>query len=102
MDRPAETRALRHAGCAGVEVKSEIGGRRSEVGRLAYVALGSNLGNSVQLLQRAMARLEQFSDAPLLKSSLWQTAPVDCPPGSPNFVNAAVGLVPRLEETPES
>jgi 2-amino-4-hydroxy-6-hydroxymethyldihydropteridine diphosphokinase len=35
-----------------------------------------------------------------LKSSLWQTVPVDCPPGSPNFVNAAVGLVPPENETP--
>ncbi len=39
---------------------------------------------------------------PLLISSLWQTSPVDCPPGSPKFVNAVVGLVPRQGETPES
>jgi 2-amino-4-hydroxy-6-hydroxymethyldihydropteridine diphosphokinase len=49
-----------------------------------------------------MDRLEGFSPAPLLKSSLWQTSPVDCPPGSPVFVNAVVGLLPRAEETPES
>jgi 2-amino-4-hydroxy-6-hydroxymethyldihydropteridine diphosphokinase len=49
-----------------------------------------------------MARLQNFSDAPVLKSSLWQTTPVDCPPGSPKFVNAVAGLVPRKEETPES
>jgi 2-amino-4-hydroxy-6-hydroxymethyldihydropteridine diphosphokinase len=28
--------------------------------------------------------------------------PVDCPPGSPFFVNAVVGLMPRPGETPES
>ncbi len=27
---------------------------------------------------------------------------MDCPPGSPQFVNAVVGLVPRSGETPES
>jgi len=49
-----------------------------------------------------MARLQRFSDRPILKSSLWQTSPVNCPPGSPTFVNAVVGLVPRAGETPES
>jgi len=49
-----------------------------------------------------MARLQLFSDAPVLKSSLWQTTPVDCPPGSPKFVNAVVGLTPREQEKPES
>jgi len=37
-----------------------------------------------------------------LRSSLWQTAPVDCPPGSPAFVNAVVGFRPRDNETPET
>jgi len=50
----------------------------------------------------AMARLEGFSDLPLSKSSLWQTPPVNCPPGSPLFINAIVGLWPRPAETPES
>ena len=36
------------------------------------------------------------------ESSLWETTPVDCPPGSPVFVNAVVGLIPRAGETPES
>ena len=67
-----------------------------------FVALGSNLGNSRQIILEAMARLQNFSDRPILKSSLWQTSPVDCPPGSPMFVNAVVGLEPRKDETPES
>ncbi len=69
---------------------------------LAVIALGSNLGDSRQNLRDVMARLQQFSDSPLLKSSLWRTTPVDCPPDSPQFLNAVVGLVPRKDETPES
>jgi 2-amino-4-hydroxy-6-hydroxymethyldihydropteridine diphosphokinase len=69
---------------------------------LAIVALGSNLGDSRQIILRAMDRLQELSDAPLLKSPLIETEPVDCPPGSPNFVNAVAGLVPRAGETPES
>ena len=49
-----------------------------------------------------MARLRRHSDHPLLKSSLWQSTPVDCPPGSPLFVNAAVAFEPLRNETPES
>jgi len=69
---------------------------------LAYIALGSNLGDSQKILRDAMLLLEQFSDGPCRKSSLWQTVPVDCPPGSPMFVNAVVGLEPLKNETPES
>jgi len=70
--------------------------------RLSYVALGSNLGDSRQIILDAMARLQHFSSTPILKSSLWQTSPVDCPPDSPKFVNAVAGLIPKENETPES
>ena len=69
---------------------------------MVFIALGANLGNARRTILDAMRRLEQFSEHPLLRSSLWQTSPVDCPPGSPPFVNAVVGLVPRAGETPES
>jgi 2-amino-4-hydroxy-6-hydroxymethyldihydropteridine diphosphokinase len=69
---------------------------------IAFVALGSNLGDSQRVLRETMQQLQAISSQPLLKSSLWQTSPVDCPPGSPPFVNAVVGLVPRIGETPES
>ena len=68
---------------------------------LAIVALGSNLGDSRKIILQAMERLQQFSDSPILKSSLWQTSPVDCPPDSPIFVNAVIGLIPKDNETPE-
>jgi 2-amino-4-hydroxy-6-hydroxymethyldihydropteridine diphosphokinase len=68
----------------------------------AFVSLGSNLGDSRRIILDAMVRLQKFSNRPLLKSSLWQTSPVNCPPGSLMFVNAVIRLAPRAGETPES
>ena len=65
---------------------------------VAYIALGSNVGDSPTILRRAMDQLEALSRKPLLRSSLWQTTPVDCPPGSPAFVNAVIALAPQLDE----
>jgi 2-amino-4-hydroxy-6-hydroxymethyldihydropteridine diphosphokinase len=79
--------------------KSEIRHPKSE---MVIVALGSNLGDSRQIILDTMVRLQNFSDQPILKSSLWQTSPVDCPPSSPMFINAVAGLVPQRDETPES
>ena len=68
----------------------------------ALIALGSNLGDSAAMIRRAFDKLQEFSAAPIRKSSLWPTAPVDCPPGSPPFVNAAVALTARPGETADS
>jgi 2-amino-4-hydroxy-6-hydroxymethyldihydropteridine diphosphokinase len=68
----------------------------------AFVALGSNLGDSHRIILEAMARLQHFSGESILKSSLWETSPVDCPPDSPKFVNAVAGLLLRKNEAPES
>ncbi len=68
----------------------------------AFIALGSNLGDSPQILTQAITRLQQLSPQPLLRSSFWQTTPVDCPPDSPPFLNAVIGLQPLPNETPES
>lgn len=73
-----------------------------DAGRLVIVALGSNLGDSRRTLLAAMDRLQAFSAEPLLRSSLWRSAPVDCPPEAPDFLNAVVGLVPLPGETPET
>lgn len=67
-----------------------------------FVALGSNLGNSASILGEAMERLEVMSAGPVRRSSFWGTSPVDCPPGSPPFVNAVVALTPVAGETPET
>ncbi len=69
---------------------------------VAIIAVGSNLGDSRRTVANAMDRLQEFSATPVLKSSIWETSPVDCPPGSPKFLNAVVALVPRADETPET
>ncbi len=73
-----------------------------DTAEMAFIALGSNLGDSADIIHRAIERLQTFSAAPLLRSSLFKTTPVDCPPGSPPFVNAVVGLHPFSGETPQS
>lgn len=67
-----------------------------------FVALGSNLGDSRRVVQEALQRLEAFSQGPVLRSSLWRSTPVDCPPGSGDFINAVAGFAPLERETPES
>ncbi len=67
----------------------------------AYIALGSNQGDSARLLQDACRRLADLASAPILCSSLWRSIPIDCPPGSPDFENAVAVLQPRTDLTPE-
>ena len=69
---------------------------------LAWVGLGSNLGDSRRILGEAATRIAGWSKSPLVRSSLWRSTPVDCPPGSPDFLNAVAGLAPVTDETPES
>jgi 2-amino-4-hydroxy-6-hydroxymethyldihydropteridine diphosphokinase len=76
--------------------------QNSEFSKFAFIALGSNLGDSRKIILDAMARVQNFSDEQILKSSLWKTSPVYCPPDSPEFINAVIGLKVRAGETPES
>ena len=69
---------------------------------IAYISMGSNLGDSPAILREAIFRLQAFSDEPIAQSSLWQTTPVDCPPGSPLFVNAVAALRVRAGDSPET
>lgn len=69
---------------------------------IVIIALGSNQGNSTELIRQAIERLKDFSSTPLFLSSLWRSTPVDCPPGSADFVNAVVALRPSPKETPET
>ncbi len=66
------------------------------------IALGANLGDPVRQLRLAFEQLDGLAAEPVRRSSLWETSPVDCPPGSPKFTNAVALFTPRLGETPES
>ena len=68
----------------------------------AIIALGSNLGDSIEIIQQAIVKLQELSDAPEARSSLWRTTPVDCPPGANDFINAVVKIKPREGETAET
>lgn len=70
--------------------------------KTVIIALGSNKGETREIVEKSIDLLQAFSESPLRRSSLWQTAPVDCPPGSPLFINAVVALQPRPGETPET
>jgi 2-amino-4-hydroxy-6-hydroxymethyldihydropteridine diphosphokinase len=77
-------------------------GRGGEGGNLVVVALGSNLGDSAGILRRAGECLRELAASDFQLSSLHRTAPVDCPPGSPPFLNAVAVFQPRPGETPET
>ena len=67
---------------------------------MIYIALGSNLGDSENLIRDAMDRIERDVGASLVKSSLWASAPVDCPEGTADFVNAVVGFEASADQEP--
>jgi len=48
-----------------------------------------------------MARLGDFAEGEVVRSHLWQTSPVDCPPGSGDFINAAAAFRARSGLTAE-
>jgi 3-oxoacyl-[acyl-carrier protein] reductase len=59
----------------------------------AYIALGSNLGDRWATLAAAVRRLRAEPGARLVASSeFYETAPVNCPPGSGAFLNAVVAV----------
>jgi 2-amino-4-hydroxy-6-hydroxymethyldihydropteridine diphosphokinase len=58
------------------------------------IALGSNLGDRLANLQAARDRLQAIATPgePFLQASTYQTEPLLCPPGSPDFLNTAVEI----------
>lgn len=73
---------------------------------VALIALGSNLdseyGSPADTIKNACVSIQQLSDKPLLCSSIISSKPLDCPPGSPDFANALLLLMPRVAETARS
>jgi 2-amino-4-hydroxy-6-hydroxymethyldihydropteridine diphosphokinase len=69
---------------------------------LAYIGLGSNLGDSEMILASVVPRLQAFSTMPVVTSRWMPSKPVNCPPGSPNFLNGVIAIRPFPGETPES
>jgi 2-amino-4-hydroxy-6-hydroxymethyldihydropteridine diphosphokinase len=59
------------------------------------IALGSNLGDRLYNLRRAIDELQRVISVVRL-SSVSATAPVDAPPGSPDFLNMVVAGYTRL------
>ncbi|MCU0794936.1 MAG: 2-amino-4-hydroxy-6-hydroxymethyldihydropteridine diphosphokinase [Akkermansiaceae bacterium] len=56
----------------------------------AGIALGSNLGDRLAHLQAARDFFREISSGDLLQGKIYQTAPVACPDGSPDFLNTVI------------
>ena len=65
---------------------------------IAYVGLGSNLGDRLSNLDRAVQGLSVLPHSSLLKASgVYETQPVGGPPGQGRFLNAVVVLLTGQE-----
>ena len=63
----------------------------------AYVGLGANLGQAAATLCWAAAALGDLPDTQVLRvSALYRSAPIDCEPGAPPFLNAVAALSTHL------
>lgn len=60
---------------------------------LAFIGLGSNLGDRWEILSSAIRRLRAEPGLRVVATSrIYETVPVDCPPASNNFLNAVLGI----------
>jgi 2-amino-4-hydroxy-6-hydroxymethyldihydropteridine diphosphokinase len=67
---------------------------------LAYIALGSNLGDRWENLSAAVRRLRAEPGLRVIATSeFYETAPLDCPPGSGDFLNAVFAV--ETDRSPE-
>jgi 2-amino-4-hydroxy-6-hydroxymethyldihydropteridine diphosphokinase len=63
----------------------------------AFVALGSNLENPIEQVQKAFVALSHLPGTRLVKqSSLYRTAPIDCIDAAPDFINAVAEIETEL------
>lgn len=58
-----------------------------------YLSLGSNMGDRESFLRQAVHLLGSMAGLKLLaRSSIYQSAPIDCPEGTPDFLNMVVKM----------
>jgi 2-amino-4-hydroxy-6-hydroxymethyldihydropteridine diphosphokinase len=68
------------------------------MGVVAYIGLGSNLGNRQEYLDRAIQAFQDHADLSVRQvSSYYETDPEGGPPGQPNFINAVAEIETDLE-----
>lgn len=72
----------------------------------ALISLGANLSSDFyspnELVLQALLKLDEISQQKLQASALYETEASDCPPGSPNFVNAVAAICLAKESSAEA
>ena len=70
---------------------------------MVLVGLGSNQGECTDIVVAAIEALVTFAQPSSLRASqMFRTSPVNCPPGSGDFVNAAVTFEAKADLAPEA
>lgn len=65
---------------------------------IAYLGLGSNLGDSLSLMRRARQAVQQSPGIQrTAASALYRTAPVGGPPDQPDYLNGVIEIVTSLD-----
>ncbi len=100
MSSPGATINNAITGATGSNARATVADLPAGTGiPLCLIGLGANLdshsGPPLATLKEAVRALQALSDYPLIVSSAWRSSPVDCPPGSPDFVNAVAAMLPR-------
>lgn len=60
------------------------------------LALGSNLGDRHALITQARDQIEKKHPGKIICAPLYETSPVDCPEGSPPFLNTVIEIESHL------
>jgi 2-amino-4-hydroxy-6-hydroxymethyldihydropteridine diphosphokinase len=64
---------------------------------VAYLGLGSNLGDRAAMLSHAIESLDWGDVRVIARSGVYETDPVGGPPGQPPFLNQVVAVDSRLD-----
>jgi len=63
------------------------------MGETVYLSLGSNLGDREENLNRAIIRITELMGISLLaESSIYNSTPIRCPEGTPDFLNKVIKI----------